>query len=434
MLYNAWKISMDHDRQDEPSYKELSDNGKENKAKREEQIQTFGSNPPLKNFKQNPEDTDNAHFKDGRLKSCSDQYRKSQIGGNLKPGMLPFILMIFSEPENNWAMYSLQLSRSLGETNYLGRLVIWDSSSNVLDGRKIICCWTNEVDWLNPEGHQILRNDLDYLLSGDKEQNSALLISKLKAAHYQDFGLEVLVPSLWIKSEREYDISEAYGITYWWFKRKEFYINKHCQPSDRDASYAELNEYKIAEKDFKNLHPNDFEDLNILHLQGKLDHLPKQDKVHLHNAVNLWTRNIIIRKRVEDLQLGIESYQTKLNLEQPNRGAFDFLYKEDYIIVSKPRAVIYRDRNDQKKMTRLSEVHKFSDGTLMRIRDKLAFMVKDFRVGKDRTSEWYKGTYNADGNPARANIKQALGLHKVGDAESSLQPHVHTQPTHSKTS
>ncbi|GJW18302.1 retrovirus-related pol polyprotein from transposon TNT 1-94 [Tanacetum coccineum] len=29
---------------------------------------------------------------------------------------------------------------------------------------------------------------------------------------------------------------------------------------------------------------------------------------------NLWIRNIVIRKRVEDLQLGIESYQTKLNL------------------------------------------------------------------------------------------------------------------------
>ncbi|GJU58753.1 hypothetical protein Tco_1236519 [Tanacetum coccineum] len=170
---------------------------------------------------------------------------------------------------------------------------------------------------------------------------------------------------------------------------------------------ADYNEYKISKKDFKNLHPNDFENLNILHLQGKLDHLPKQDKVHLYNAINLWTRNIVIRKRMKDLQLGIESYQTKLNLEQPNWNASGYLFKEDYTIVYQPRAVIYRDRNDQKKMMRLSEVHKFSDGTLMRIRDKLAFMVKDFR-----TSEWYKGTYNADGNPARANIKQALGSYE----------------------
>ncbi|GKA55001.1 hypothetical protein Tco_0753950, partial [Tanacetum coccineum] len=291
------------------------------------------------------------------------------------------------------------------------------------------------IDLVNPEGHRIVpdisnplplggppgqvtiqlqfffNKDLEYLLTGDKERNRALSISKLKAALYQDFGLEELVPSLWIESEQVYDISAAYGITHWWFSRKQFYINKHSEPSDRDAvrshmrilsvisiktyerygyNYlreivlrrADYNEYKISEKDFKSLHPNDFEDLNILHIQGKLDHLPKQDKVNLHNAVSLWTRNIVIRKRVEDLQLGIESYQTKLNLEQPNWDASDFPFKEDYTIVFKPRAVIYRDRDDNRKMMRIDEVHKFSDGTLTRIKEKLDFMVKDFKLFK----------------------------------------------------
>ncbi|GJX85864.1 hypothetical protein Tco_0336638 [Tanacetum coccineum] len=94
---------------------------------------------------------------------------------------------------------------------------------------------------------------------------------------------------------------------------------------------ADYNEYKISEADFKNLHPNDFEDLYLLHLQGKLNHLSGADKVHLFNSVNLWIRNIVIRKRVEDLQLGIESYQTKLNLTQPDWDASDFLFKKDYI-------------------------------------------------------------------------------------------------------
>ncbi|GJX02542.1 hypothetical protein Tco_0186455 [Tanacetum coccineum] len=273
----------------------------------------------------------------------------------------------------------------------------------------------DQVDLVNPEGHWIVPNISKPLPlggpPGDKEWNKALSISKLKAAHYQDFGLEELVPSLWIESDREYDISAAYGITHWWFRRKQFYINKHSEPSDRDAvrshmrilsvisiktyerygyNYlreivlrrADYKEYKISEKDFKNLHPNDFEDLNILHIQGKLDHLPKQDKVHLRNAVNLWTRNIVIRKRVEDLQLGIESYQTKLNLEQPNWDASDFPFKEDYTIVFKPRAVIYKDRDENRKMMRINEVHKFSDGTLTRIKEKLDFMVKDFKLFK----------------------------------------------------
>ncbi|GJZ92787.1 hypothetical protein Tco_0664852 [Tanacetum coccineum] len=93
-------------------------------------------------------------------------------------------------------------------------------------------------------------------------------------------------------------------------------------------------------------------------------------------------RNIVIRQCVEDLQLDIESYQMKLNLTQPRWDATDFLFKEDYTIVHKPWAVIYRDRNDQKKMMRESEVHKFSDGTLTRILEKLDFMVKDYELFK----------------------------------------------------
>ncbi|GJX44569.1 hypothetical protein Tco_0261245 [Tanacetum coccineum] len=227
--------------------------------------------------------------------------------------------------------------------------------------------------------------DLDYLVSGSKERRSALSISKLKADNYLDFGLEELVPSPWIESERDYDISVAYGISYWWFKHKEFYIIRHSASSNRSKvrSYmlilsvvslktferyvytflketvlrrADYKEYKISEADFKNLHPNDFEDLYLLHLQGHLNPLSHANKVYLFNAVNLWIRNIVIRKRVEDLQLRIE--------------------------ISKSRAVIYRDRNDQKKMMRETEVHKFSDGMLNRILDKLDRMVKDFKLFK----------------------------------------------------
>ncbi|GJW95019.1 hypothetical protein Tco_0174691 [Tanacetum coccineum] len=123
---------------------------------------------------------------------------------------------------------------------------------------------TNKVDLVNPEGHQILRNiyeplplggppgqvtiqpqfffnkDLEYLLTGDKERKTALSISKLKAARYLDFGLEELVPSLWVESERDYDISAAYGITHWWFSRNQFYINKHSEPSDREAVRSQM--------------------------------------------------------------------------------------------------------------------------------------------------------------------------------------------------
>ncbi|GKE32412.1 hypothetical protein Tco_1451734, partial [Tanacetum coccineum] len=123
------------------------------------------------------------------------------------------------------------------------------------------CHWLlmDQVDLVNPEGHRFVpdvskslplggpsgqvtiqqqfffNKDLEYLISGDTSSNAALSISKLKAANYLNFGLKELVPSLWIESERDYNISAAYGITHWWFQIKEFYITRHNAPSDCHA-------------------------------------------------------------------------------------------------------------------------------------------------------------------------------------------------------
>nr|GEW35616.1 hypothetical protein [Tanacetum cinerariifolium]GEW35617.1 hypothetical protein [Tanacetum cinerariifolium] len=219
---------------------------------------------------------------------------------------------------------------------------------------------TYQIDLVNPEGHRVVSDDLEYLVSSDKERRSALSISKLKVAYYPDFGLKELLLSLSIESERDYDISAAYGISHSWFKHKEFYITRHSAPSDRHAfrshmqilsvvslktytrySYtflkenvlrrADYKEYKISEAEFKNLHLNDFEEMYLLHLQRKLNHQSGANKVYLFNAGDMWTRNIVIRHCVKDLQLRIESYQTKLNLTQPSWDASYF--KEDYTIV-----------------------------------------------------------------------------------------------------
>nr|GEZ72094.1 hypothetical protein [Tanacetum cinerariifolium] len=41
---------------------------------------------------------------------------------------------------------------------------------------------------------------------------------------------------------------------------------------------ADFQEHKIAKKDFKNMYPSDFEELNLLLLEGHLDHLSGSDK------------------------------------------------------------------------------------------------------------------------------------------------------------
>ncbi|GJV15715.1 hypothetical protein Tco_1361038 [Tanacetum coccineum] len=58
---------------------------------------------------------------------------------------------------------------------------------------------------------------------------------------------------------------------------------------------ADFQEHTIAEKDFKNLYPSEFDDLNLLLLQGHLGHLPGLDKRMLSTTVKQWTRNLVIR-------------------------------------------------------------------------------------------------------------------------------------------
>ncbi|GJW69855.1 hypothetical protein Tco_0126772 [Tanacetum coccineum] len=67
-----------------------------------------------------------------------------------------------------------------------------------------------------------------------KLSNPALSISKIKAASYPDFGLELLVPEqMWIDDVYTYVISAKYGISHWWFNRQKFYIDRHDSSSHR---------------------------------------------------------------------------------------------------------------------------------------------------------------------------------------------------------
>ncbi|GKC62880.1 hypothetical protein Tco_1095478 [Tanacetum coccineum] len=229
--------------------------------------------------------------------------------------------------------------------------------------------------------------DLEYLRYGRKSGRPALSISKMKAAYYPDVGLEQMVPDqMWIEEECKYDIAAMYGISHWWFQRQRFYIDRHTSEGDRRAKIvlrrADLNEHIIAERDFKYLYPSDFEDLYLLNLQGHLNHLPPKDKKILTTAVNLWTRNLVIRQRVEDFQLGIESYQTQLNLTKPRWDATGFEYKHDFTVIDSPRAVTFRDKYGVQMIMRFNEIHKFSDGTLQQIDEALDYRVKEFKVNR----------------------------------------------------
>ncbi|GJR27479.1 hypothetical protein Tco_1103711 [Tanacetum coccineum] len=301
-LYEALEASMERAQRDEF----LAEKAKEAPSSSSKQKSIPHSEQPVEDVPipndmdlSDSEDTDTAHLPKDWLKPVPEEDTPATLEPDwlIPPNDIP-------EPENNWAN-ALASSyqdpdeyKLLRQTGNMIRPFHNNSISLQFQMEECHLLLTNQVDLVNPEGHRVVPNvskplplggppgqvtiqiqyffnkNLDYLVSGDKGRSLALSISKLKAAQYLDFELEELVLSLWIESERDYDISVA---------------------------YADYNEYKISEADFKNLHSNDFEDLYLLHLQGQLNHLSGADKVHLFNVVNLWIRNIVIRKCVEDL-------------------------------------------------------------------------------------------------------------------------------------
>nr|GEU57878.1 hypothetical protein [Tanacetum cinerariifolium] len=70
-------------------------------------------------------------------------------------------------------------------------------------------------------------------------------------------------------------------------------------------------------------------------------------------------QGIVIKRRVEDLQFDIKSYQKKLNLTKP-----DLRRKTAYTTYSNPRGFTYHNKDKKTRLMRIDELCKFSNGTL----------------------------------------------------------------------
>nr|GFA09396.1 hypothetical protein [Tanacetum cinerariifolium] len=135
-----------------------------------------------------------------------------------------------------------------------------------------------------------------------------MTISKMKAAYYPDVGFEKMVPDqIWIEEECKYDIAAIAVRTHMRilsvFRIEVFFMYGYDYMKKIVLRREDLNEHIIMERDFKYLYLSEFKDLYLLNLQGHLNHLPPKDKKILATTVNLWTRNLVIRQRVEDFQL-----------------------------------------------------------------------------------------------------------------------------------
>ncbi|GKE17787.1 hypothetical protein Tco_1425364 [Tanacetum coccineum] len=197
-----------------------------------------------------------------------------------------------------------------------------------------------------------------------------------------------MVPNIWSPVKVAYDKYALWGISHW-RQRKTFYgYARGLEPSHEIYStkqilvvtrvevikkhgYRYLREIKVRrddndlytfkEGDLPRLCINDIEDMFLLIVQNRLTNLSGDDVSYFDIALRMFTRILVIQKGVEDLQLGVKSYQKKINVTKPGTTRPGLRNKDPYTPYQDPQGFIYVDNKGRNRLMRLDELYKFCD-------------------------------------------------------------------------
>ncbi|GJW97758.1 retrovirus-related pol polyprotein from transposon TNT 1-94 [Tanacetum coccineum] len=269
--------------------------------------------------------------------------------------------------------------------------------------------FSEKLDWENPEGgdypfdlskplplitrgkrqrvpfEYFINNDLKYLQGGVSTMTYTTSTTKTKAAQYDLPGIEDM------REQRKSFYAYARGIQ----SRGDVYSTKrilevtHVKVMKKHG-YGYLEEivgrradnvlYRFKEGDFPRLRINDIEDMLILVVHNWLTNLLGDDVADFAIALRMFTRSLVIQKRVEDLQLGVESYQKKINVTKPDTTRPDLRKRHPYTPYKDPQGFIYVDDHKRNRLMRSDELYKFSDDTLTRLLSSLEDITKNINM------------------------------------------------------
>ncbi|GJV50533.1 hypothetical protein Tco_1440745 [Tanacetum coccineum] len=212
---------------------------------------------------------------------------------------------------------------------------------------------TNQLDWNNPEAdiypfdlskplplvmsgnHQIVlvdyffNNYLAYLQRGSTDKTYTTSLTKTKASKYDLPRIEDMVPNLWSPEKVAYDSHALLGTSQW---------------------------------------------EQTLNLKGDVI-------MHLAATLRMFIRRIMIKKIVEDLLLGVESNQKKLNNSRPMTHKAGITDLKPYSTFSNPQGFIYVDKLGRNRLMCSHELYKFSNNTLISLCDTLKDMANNLEMG-----------------------------------------------------
>ncbi|GJT18123.1 hypothetical protein Tco_0876829 [Tanacetum coccineum] len=150
---------------------------------------------------------------------------------------------------------------------------------------------------------------------------------------------------------------------------------EYLKPSDLERTYT-TSITKIKEAQYEIVGIEDM----VPTLWSTIKHAYDKDAA---KGIKHWGRktSLVIKRRVKNLQLGVKSYQKKLNITLPQQTFPEIEFKELYTPSYKPPGVIYEDLTKLKRVMRVDELYKFSDGILKKVQDELHQRILDFCLG-----------------------------------------------------
>ncbi|GJY88948.1 hypothetical protein Tco_0503576 [Tanacetum coccineum] len=172
------------------------------------------------------------------------------------------------------------------------------------------------------------------------------------------------------------------GISHWGKKRRQFYAFATTRESAHDI-YSKrriIAVTKVEIVEWQNYKHLDWitvrrdDDILYKFKEGDFHRLRIQD---IEDNVQ---ESVVIQRRVEDLQLGVESYQKKLNLTKPDTYRSNLRRRDAYTPYSNPRGFIYENKDKKNRLMRIDELHKFSDDTLDDVRTALNDRLKGIKM------------------------------------------------------
>ncbi|GJX90666.1 hypothetical protein Tco_0343992 [Tanacetum coccineum] len=144
----------------------------------------------------------------------------------------------------------------------------------------------------------------------------------------------------------------------------------------RDNPDEVYSESKIVEVYLKK---NDIEDLYKMCINGQVK---DYRETGLLGSTIIFIRSCVIWERVHDYQLGLESYQQKVNLTTPTITFHGIERNKLLTITSKPVVgLIYENIKKEKRVMIIKDIPKLCDATLIRVLESVEKMNKDVQHG-----------------------------------------------------